>query len=81
MSLRVRHLCFVLEVIFSLFFFFRQAIEVRIAFCFFSGKILEDDTALKEYKINDKNFVVVMASKVCQMQFILVFGHRDSDEL
>lgn len=29
----------------------------------YAGKILEDDTALKEYKINDKNFVVVMAYK------------------
>lgn len=58
-----------------------QAIEVRIAFCFSLGKILEDDTALKEYKINDKNFVVVMASKVCQIHFILVLGHRNSDEL
>lgn len=29
----------------------------------YAGKILEDDTALKEYKINDKNFVVVLPSK------------------
>ncbi|TKS84372.1 UV excision repair protein RAD23 -like protein B [Collichthys lucidus] len=28
-----------------------------------SGKILNDDTALKEYKINEKNFVVVMVTK------------------
>lgn len=70
-------------VLFLLFFFllFSQAIEVRIAFCFFLGKILEDDTALKEYKINDKNFVVVMASKVCQIHFVLVFGRCNSAEL
>lgn len=29
-----------------------------------SGKILNDDTALKEYKIDEKNFVVVMVAKV-----------------
>ena len=28
------------------------------------GKILNDDTALKEYKIDEKNFVVVMVTKV-----------------
>lgn len=28
------------------------------------GKILNDDTALKEYKIDEKNFVVVMVAKV-----------------
>lgn len=28
------------------------------------GKILSDDTALKEYKIDEKNFVVVMVTKV-----------------
>lgn len=27
------------------------------------GKILNDDTALKEYKIDEKNFVVVMVTK------------------
>lgn len=30
----------------------------------FLGKILNDDTALKEYKIDEKNFVVVMVTKV-----------------
>uniref|UniRef100_A0A671VFT7 UV excision repair protein RAD23 n=1 Tax=Sparus aurata TaxID=8175 RepID=A0A671VFT7_SPAAU len=29
----------------------------------YAGKILNDDTALKEYKINEKNFVVVMVTK------------------
>lgn len=33
-------------------------------FFFFLGKILNDDTALKEYKIDEKNFVVVMVAKV-----------------
>ena len=31
----------------------------------YAGKILQDDTPLKEYKIDEKNFVVVMVSKVC----------------
>ncbi|XP_045923333.1 UV excision repair protein RAD23 homolog B isoform X2 [Micropterus dolomieu] len=29
----------------------------------YAGKILSDDTAIKEYKINEKNFVVVMVTK------------------
>nr|XP_020456600.1 UV excision repair protein RAD23 homolog B-like [Monopterus albus] len=29
----------------------------------YAGKILNDDTALKEYKINEKNFVVIMVTK------------------
>lgn len=29
-----------------------------------AGKILSDDSALKEYKIDEKNFVVVMVAKV-----------------
>lgn len=33
----------------------------------YAGKILQDDTPIKEYKIDEKNFVVVMVSKVrCQ---------------
>lgn len=32
--------------------------------CFLPGKILSDDKPLKEYNISDKNFVVVMATKV-----------------
>lgn len=62
-----------INVLFWRVFFFIIIYSQAIAVCFFLGKILEDDTALKEYKINDKNFVVVVASKVCQMQFILVF--------
>uniref|UniRef100_A0A3Q3W3W4 UV excision repair protein RAD23 n=1 Tax=Mola mola TaxID=94237 RepID=A0A3Q3W3W4_MOLML len=30
----------------------------------YAGKILDDDTPLKEYKIDEKNFVVVMVTKV-----------------
>lgn len=33
------------------------------------GKILNDDTALKEYKIDEKNFVVVMVTKVSNPYF------------
>lgn len=34
------------------------------------GKILNDDTALKEYKIDEKNFVVVMVTKVSSPYFL-----------
>ncbi|OBS70538.1 hypothetical protein A6R68_00920 [Neotoma lepida] len=34
----------------------------------YAGKILSDDTALKEYKIDEKNFVVVMVTKQQQQQ-------------
>lgn len=30
----------------------------------YAGKILQDDTQIKDYKIDEKNFVVVMVSKV-----------------
>lgn len=30
----------------------------------YAGKILQDDTPIKEYKIDERNFVVVMVSKV-----------------
>lgn len=35
----------------------------------FPGKILNDETALKEYKIDEKNFVVVMVTKVSNHYF------------
>lgn len=35
-----------------------------ISACLIPGKILNDETALKEYKIDEKNFVVVMVTKV-----------------
>lgn len=71
-----------MECIYVLFWgclFFRGEVKsIEIVFRFFLGKILEDDTALKEYKINDKNFVVVLPSKVRRVHFILVFGRSDS---
>lgn len=39
------------------------------------GKILNDDTALKEYKIDEKNFVVVMVTKVSFSCILYVFMH------
>lgn len=33
----------------------------------FLGKILNDDIPLKDYKIDEKNFVVVMVAKVRQL--------------
>lgn len=42
-----------------------------ILFCFFQGKILQDDTALKEYQIDDKSFVVVMVTKVWELHLFL----------
>lgn len=30
----------------------------------YAGRILQDDTPIKEYKIDERNFVVVMVSKV-----------------
>lgn len=39
-------------------------LSIIILLICFAGKILNDDTALKEYKIDEKNFVVVMVAKV-----------------
>lgn len=39
------------------------------------GKILNDDTALKEYKIDEKNFVVVMVTKVSLTLALYIFMH------
>lgn len=39
------------------------------------GKILNDDTALKEYKIDEKNFVVVMVTKVSLSLVLYIFMH------
>ena len=39
------------------------------------GKILNDDTALKEYKIDEKNFVVVMVTKVSSSLILCIFMH------
>lgn len=50
---------------------------MQITFCFFTGKILSDDTALKEYKIDEKNFVVIMVTKVRALEMLSV-NHRSS---
>lgn len=34
----------------------------------YAGKILQDDTLIKDYKIEEKKFVVVMVSKVSAVQ-------------
>lgn len=41
----------------------------------YTGKILNDDTALKEYKIDEKNFVVVMVAKV-SLSVLFASSHR-----
>ena len=51
---------------------------VPLIICFFLnvlGKILNDDTALKEYKIDEKNFVVVMVTKVSFSLLVYIFIH------
>lgn len=41
-----------------------------VQLCNILGKILNDDTALKEYKIDEKNFVVVMVTKVSYYSYL-----------
>ena len=61
-------------------FFHKSVINLCLICCFclnVSGKILNDDTPLKEYKIDEKNFVVVMVTKVsvtsdCYILYILL---------
>lgn len=44
-----------------------------------TGKILNDDTQLKDYKIDEKNFVVVMVTKVSVSLFrVFFFKNRTS---
>lgn len=44
------------------------------------GKILSDDTALKEYKIDEKNFVVVMVTKVSFVLLMYFYAYESSQK-
>lgn len=39
----------------------------------YAGKILQDDTPIKDYNIDEKNFVVVMVSKVSLVWFLFLW--------
>lgn len=58
---------------YSSFIIHRLCLLCLCNFLFYLGKILNDETALKEYKIDEKNFVVVMVTKVsfCFILYIL----------
>lgn len=44
----------------------------------YAGKILQDDTPIKDYKIDEKNFVVVMVSKVRLSLVLMLTGDHSS---
>ena len=51
-------------------FVYRSFVPIKSHFnlvYFFSGKILDDEKAIKDYKIEEKNFVVVMVTKVSSL--------------
>lgn len=49
-----------------------NALKFWLFFLCVTGKILSDDSPLKEYKIDEKNFVVVMVTKVWELGIVLV---------